>query len=139
MKLNSIMKTEVVTVDMDVPLRSISQMFNEGDFHHVLVLDGDELCGIISERDLLRATSPFVNTPSEQNRDLATLKRRAHQIMSRRPITIGAEAELEDAVSTMLHEHISCLPVLSSDGDLVGIVTWKDLLKAYSQHACAAL
>ncbi len=139
MKLKSIMKTEVVTVNMDVPLRSISSKFKEGNFHHVLVVEDDELCGVISERDVLRARSPFLNTPSEQSRDLATLKKRAHQIMSREPITIGPEAELEDAVGTMLHKHISCLPVLSSDGQLFGIVTWKDLLKAYSEPARAAL
>ena len=137
MKLKEIMKTEVVTVGMDVPLRSISTTLKDGDFHHVLVVDDDELCGVISERDLLRASSPFLNTRSEQNRDLATLRRRAHQIMSREPITLGPEAELEEAVSIMLHKHISCLPVLSSGGQLIGIVTWKDLLKVYSEHICA--
>lgn len=135
MKLNSIMKTEVVTVGMDVPLRTISKTFKEGNFHHVLVVEGDELCGVISERDLLRASSPFLDTPSEQNRDLATLRKRAHQIMSRKPITVGVEADLEDAVRTMLHKHISCLPVISQEGRLAGIVTWKDLLKAYSECA----
>ena len=139
MKLKMIMKAEVATVDMDVPLRSISRMFKEKNFHHVLVVEEGELCGIISERDLLRVSSPFLNTPSEQNRDLATLSRRAHQIMTRKPITIGPEAELEDAVHIMLQKQISCLPVLSSDSNIVGIVTWKDLLKAYSQHACAPL
>jgi len=139
MKLKMIMKAEVATVDMDVPLRSISRMFKEKNFHHVLVVEEGELCGIISERDLLRVSSPFLNTPSEQNRDLATLSRRAHQIMTRKPITIGPDAELEDAVHIMLQKQISCLPVLSADGNIVGIVTWKDLLMAYSQQACATL
>ena len=118
MKLKTIMKTDVVTVGMDAPLRSISSMFEDRHFHHVLVVEYDELCGVISERDLLRAMSPFLNTPSEQNRDLATLSKRAHQIMSRDPITVGSESELEDAVDAMLQKHISCLPVLSPDGRL---------------------
>ena len=137
MKLNSIMKTEVVTVDMDASLRSISRMFEEGEFHHMLVIEDGELCGVVSERDLLRALSPFLNTPCEQNRDLATLRKRAHQLMSREPITITAEANAEDAARLMLQECISCLPVVSSDGELVGIVTWKDLLRVYSQPAYA--
>ena len=136
MKLSDIMKTEVVTVDMDKPLKSISTILKEKNFHHVLVVDDGELCGVISERDLLRASSPFINTRSEQNRDLATLKRRAHQIMSRKPITLGPEADLEEAVGIMVNNHISCLPVLSSEGQLIGIVTWKDLLKAYSEYTC---
>lgn len=138
MKLNSIMKTEVVTVGMDASLISISRMFEEGEFHHVLVVEDGELFGVISERDLLRASSPFLNTGCEQNRDIATLSKRAHQLMSRKPFTIAAEASAEDAARLMLQKDISCLPVVSSDGQLAGIVTTKDLLKAYSQHACAA-
>lgn len=138
MKLNSIMKTEVVTVDMDVSLKHISRMFEKKEFHHVLVMDDDELCGVISERDILKASSPFLNTGCEQNRDLATLRKRAHQLMSRKPITVTAEADSEDAVGLMLQKGVSCLPVVSSDGQLVGIVTWKDLLRTYSQHAYAA-
>ena len=136
MKLNLIMKTEVVTIGMDVPLRSISNMFQEKGFHHALVVEGGELCGVISDRNVLKATSPFLNTPSEQNRDLATLRKRAHQLMTRDPITITAEADLEDAVQLMLLKDVACLPVLSTGGKLVGIVTWKDLLRAYSQQTC---
>lgn len=139
MKLSSIMKTEVVTIDMDVPLRTISNMFQERGFHHALVVDDDELCGVISDRDVLKATSPFLNTPSEQNRDLATLRKRAHQLMTRRPVTITEEADSEDAAQLMLKKNVACLPVLSSDGQrLVGIVTWKDLLRAYSQQICTS-
>ncbi|MBC8217225.1 MAG: CBS domain-containing protein, partial [Planctomycetes bacterium] len=35
-------------------------------------------------------------------------------------------------VRLMLRENISCLPVMSSDGQVAGIVTWKDLLRVYS-------
>ncbi len=138
MKLNSIMNTEVVTVGMDASLRSISRMFEEGEFHHVLVVEDGELFGVVSERDILRASSPFLNTGCEQNRDIATLSKRAHQLMSRKPFTITAEADAEDAVRLMLQKSISCLPVVSSDGQLVGIVTTKDFLRAYSHRAHVA-
>ncbi len=138
MKLNSIMKTEVVTVGMDASLRYISRMFEEGEFHHVLVVEDGELFGVVSERDVLRASSPFLNTGCEQNRDIATLSKRAHQLMSRKPFTITAEADAEDAVRLMLQKSISCLPVVSSDGQLVGIVTTKDFLRAYSHRECVA-
>lgn len=136
MKLTSIMNMEVVTVGMDVALRSISNMFRERGFHHALVVEDGELRGVISDRDVLRATSPFLNTPSEQNRDLATLSKRAHQLMTREPVTIREDADSEDAAKLMLQKDVACLPVLSTDGRLVGIVTWKDLLRAYTQQAC---
>ena len=134
MKLSSIMTKEVVTVDMDTSLETVYGIFDDKRFHHLLVVEDDELCGVISDRDLLKALSPFLNTLAEQDRDLSTLKKRAHQIMSRKLITITKEASSEDAARLMLRENISCLPVISSDGQIEGIVTWKDLLNAYSQQ-----
>lgn len=134
MKLSSIMTKEVVTVDMDTSLKTICGIFDDRKFHHLLVVEDNELCGIISDRDLLKASSPFLNTLAEQNRDVVILKKRAHQIMSRKLITITEEANSEDAARLILRENVSCLPVVSPDGEIEGIVTWKDILKAYSQQ-----
>jgi acetoin utilization protein AcuB len=128
------MTKQVVTVDMDDSLKTINEIFDNVRFHHLLVVEDNELCGIISDRDILRASSPFLDTLSEQNRDIAILRKRAHQIMSRNPITITKEASTEDAVRLMLQKNISCLPVISSYGQIEGIVTWKDLLTAYSEQ-----
>lgn len=135
MKLDSIMTKRVVTVDMDDTLARLWEIFHTERFHHLLVAEEGELRGVISDRDLLKSSSPFMNTLAEQNRDLAILKKRAHQIMSRKPITIRKEASLEETVQLMLRERISCLPVISADGGIDGIITWRDLLKAYAQHA----
>ena len=86
------------------------------------------LVGVISDRDLLRALSPYLDTDAEMNRDTETLNRRAHQIMSRQPITISPESSLPEAAAIMLEQHVSCLPVLEN-GALVGILSWKDLLR----------
>ena len=135
MEINSIMTKEVVSVSMDHTLKTVYEIFEKNRFHHLIVIEEDELRGVISDRDLLRALSPFLNTLAEQDRDLSILKKKAHQIMSRNPVTIDKEASLEEAVEVLLQKNISCLPVLSSDGRIEGIVTWKDLLKAYSRPA----
>jgi len=137
MKISSIMTKEVITVDMDSSLGAICGMFDDKRFHHLLVVEDDGLCGVISDRDVLKALSPFLNTPAEQTRDLATLDKRSHQIMSRKPTTITKETSAKDAVRLMFQKNISCLPVISSDGKIEGIVTRKDLLGAYSQQVDA--
>ena len=131
MKLDSIMTRKVVAVDMDDTLAFIWDIFHHVKFHHLPVVENNELRGIISDRDLLGASSPFVDTLAEQKRDLVILKKRAHQIMTRKPITITKEASCEDAARLMLRANISCLPVVSLDGRIEGIVTWRDLLKMY--------
>ena len=54
---------------------------------------------------------------------------RAHQIMTRRVITITADAPIVDAANTMLDRHISGLPVVDLAGKLVGIVSQGDFIR----------
>ncbi|MCE9942532.1 MULTISPECIES: CBS domain-containing protein [Aeromonas] len=128
MLIKEIMTTRVATVSMDDRLGVIKEIFEQAHFRHLLVLEEEVLVGVISDRDLLRALSPYLDTDAEMNRDTETLNRRAHQIMSRQPITISPESSLQAASAIMLEQHVSCLPVLEN-GALVGIVSWKDLLR----------
>jgi acetoin utilization protein AcuB len=134
MHVGTIMTRDVVTVDMDESLRVIGEIFAEMRFHHLLVLEEGQLRGVISDRDLLKASSPFLHTLTEQSRDVAIMNKRAHQIMSRKPITVSADTSLPDAVRLLLQENVSCLPVLSSDGQVEGIVTWRDLIRAHIEQ-----
>ncbi len=129
MNVTSIMIRKVVTVEMDDPLWTIRDIFKYAAFHHIFVVDDRKLVGVISDRDLLRALSPFLATPSERACDTDTLNRKVHQIMSKGIITVNAEASIEAAAGLLLQNNISCLPVLSSQGVVEGIVTLKDILK----------
>jgi acetoin utilization protein AcuB len=123
------MSRQVVTVGMDDSLATVRSLFREHQFHHLLVLDGRRLVGVISDRDLLKALSPRLGTPSETERDLATLNKRAHQVMSRQVVTIQGGVSVAAAARVLLEKRVSSLPILSPDGALEGIVTWKDLLR----------
>ena len=90
-----------------------------------------KLLGIISDRDVFKEISPSINTLAEDARALETLKKKAHQIMSRNPITVDKDVQIEDAVHILLENDISCLPVISATRDIEGILTWKDILKYY--------
>ena len=90
MLIKEIMTTRVATVSMDDRLSVIKEIFEQAHFRHLLVVEDEVLVGVISGRDLLRAISPYLDTrDAEMNRDTETLNRRAHQIMSRHPITIS--------------------------------------------------
>jgi len=127
--IKAIMKTRVATVEMDDSLALVRELFLSAPFHHLLVVEGEELVGILSDKDLFRALSPYLESPGENQRDRDTLSRRVHQVMTREVITISADASLELAANLMLDRGISCLPVLE-DGKLQGVITWRDLLKA---------
>lgn len=129
MHIRDIMTTRVATVSMDDRLSVIKDIFEQAHFRHLLVLEEGELVGVISDRDLFRAISPYLDSEAEMNRDTETLTKRAHQIMSRQLITIASHLTVRDGVKLMLEKGVSCLPVLEN-GALVGIISWKDLLRA---------
>jgi acetoin utilization protein AcuB len=133
MDLGSIMTARVVTVEMDDRLEIVKEIFDTMNFHHLLVVDEHKrLSGVVSDRDLLRAISPYVGSAAETTRDLATLNKRAHQIMTRRPVTLRAQATVAEAVSLLLAHRISCIPIVDEESKPVGIVSWRDLLRALS-------
>ena len=131
MIVNKIMTIEVITIGMDDTLEQIQNLFEKHKFHHLLIMEDEELIGIISDRDVLKEISPYVNTISEDTRSRETLKKKAHQIMTRQPITVEPDTLVDDAANIMLKQNISCLPVLSPSGNIQGILSWKDILKFY--------
>lgn len=130
MNVCQIMSRRVVTVEMDDRLETVKEIFDNLRFHHLLVVDDGRLFGVVSDRDLLKALSPNLGKGTETPRDAATLNKRVHQIMSRNPLTLPPAASLRDAVDLFLANRVSCIPIVDNDGKPVGILSWRDILKA---------
>ena len=129
MLLSEIMSRPVVTVEFDDRLREVKEIFDRLRFHHLLVVDNGKLFGVVSDRDLLKALSPFLGTLSETERDAHTLDKRVHQIMSRKPVTLRADDRLAAAMDLFLQKNISCVPIVDEHSRPVGIVSWRDILR----------
>jgi acetoin utilization protein AcuB len=119
-----------IAVTMDDTLATVRDIFEEHKFHHVLVVENQQLVGIVSDRDLLKSVSPNLGRLSESAKDLATLNKRVHQIMTRKPVVLRADAELRDAIRLFNTHRISCIPVVDQNDRPIGIVSWRDVLKA---------
>lgn len=105
-------------------------IFEERKFHHLMVVGQDGRCvGVLSDRDLLSTVSPFVGKMAERAADVASLQRRAHQVMSRKLIAARPRTALGAAARVMLDYHISCMPVVDADCRCVGIITIRDVVR----------
>jgi len=125
-----VMTVHPETVQMDESLEMVRARMRRGGYHHVLVLDGPVLVGVLSERDLLRALSPNLSTASETGRDLATLRKRAHQVMTHHPLVATPDTPLVTLVDALRDRPIGSVPIVDEQGHPIGIVTWRDLLFA---------
>ncbi|HCE09617.1 MAG TPA: CBS domain-containing protein [Oxalobacteraceae bacterium] len=130
MKVKEIMSANVVTVELDDKLAVVKDAFENLKFHHLLVVEDHKLLGVISDRDLFKALSPNIGTSTESYKDAATLNKRVHQIMTRHPIVLDEDATIDDAIDLFNTHSISCIPIVNNDNGPVGIVSWRDVLKA---------
>ncbi len=129
MILESIMTRPVVTVELDDSLRAIKEILDAAPFHHLLVQEDGILYGVITDRDLYKALSPNLGTPLESPRDTATLNKRAHQIMTRKPWTLPRSADVFEAIHLFNHRGIACVPIVDADNRIEGIVTTRDIFR----------
>ena len=130
MTVAEFMTPHPVTVGLDEPIPALLELFADHHCHHLLVVDKGALVGVISDRDVLRHVSPFAGTLAEQRRDLDTVRLHAHQIMTREPLVADPDEEIDEVAGRLLRAGISCLPVVRKSGRLVGVLTWRDLLRA---------
>lgn len=130
MGVKQIMTKKIVTVELDDSLAMLREIFDNLKFHHLLVVESQELVGVVSDRDLLKALSPNLGTISATLKDEATLNKRVHQIMTSKLITLHPDAAISDAVKLFNTHKISCIPVVDNEFRPLGIVSWRDLLKA---------
>ncbi len=137
--IGDLMSKKVVTLKFDDNLMTVRNLFSTMKFHHIPIVEpGRKLIGIVSDRDFLLRMSPFLDTINEQARDKAIMRRRVGTIMTRDPICARADTTVSDAVRVMDENNISCLPVVEDDGmRLLGIVTWKDLVRSHYPDAVA--
>ena len=126
--VEDIMTRHVVRVNADDPVKVVRHKLTQGGFHHLPVMEGQELIGIVSDRDVLGAVGTYIDAPSEQRQGMHAFAQRASQIMTPQPHTVLPNATVQAAGEMLLALDVSALPVVDTHGSLVGIVTWRDIM-----------
>jgi CBS domain-containing protein len=114
-KISSVMTEAAVTDRPDDDLAAAARKMWDQQTGSLVVLDGEDLVGIITERDILRAvaTGTPLDTP-------------VSEVMSKGVVTVEPGTSLREAASIMTEQWIRHLPVLEG-GRLVGVVSQRDL------------
>ena len=133
MKVRDIMVTELVTLHVDEELSLASDIMNLARIRHLPIVEGERLVGIISQRDLFRASLASVmgHDYAETRDHLKSVSIR--DAMVSKVITVEPDTKIQEAGRIMLEKKIGCLPVIE-DGRLVGMVTETDILRCFVLH-----
>jgi CBS domain-containing protein len=127
MRLSDIMRTRVVTIGPNETADAAWTRMRRRGIRHLVVMEGSQLVGVLSERDLGGRTG----TRLRENRAVRDL-------MTRRVASATPDATLEDAADQMREQLIGSLPVVEDD-ELVGIVTATDVFDALGSEAIGPL
>ncbi len=125
--VRDIMQTKLVTISASDRLSTVEDIMTLGHVRHMPVVQGGKLTGVVSERDLLRASLSVLSQHRDEERRAFLHVVEISRVMSTPPIVIEPDALIEEAAHIMAEKKIGCLPVL--DGDiLVGMLTETDIL-----------
>ena len=130
MLVRDVMQPHVVTVTPQTTLSEAVRLTRQRGIRHLPVLEGGELVGIVSDRDIKRAmASPATSLEAHELTSLLDRLTMA-EIMTRPVMTVAPPVPVEEAARVMVREKISALPV-TEEGRLVGIVTETDVLELF--------
>lgn len=144
MYIKDIMTKEVISVKEDDTVEKCANLLMTHHLSGLPVLDDKgKIKGMVTEGDLIRRASRikgpaaleilggifYLDSPKKLMEDLKrSMGHMAKDIMTEDVITITPDKEIEDAATLLVRKRIKRLPVIDKEGNLVGIISRKDIM-----------
>lgn len=122
--INDVMVDDVACTRPDTPLREVVSTMSELCISCMVVTDNMRPIGVVTERDLTHFLAGILEYQSVENVVAA-------DVMSRDPITLSEGATVTEALVIARARKIRHIPVVGDSGELIGLITQSDLVKAH--------
>ncbi len=123
------MSKEVVTVDADDSMQNAIYILQEQNIKMLPVMDDGNLVGIITDRDLKKASPSDATTLDMHELLFLISKIKVKDLMKKPVYTVPPDYTVEEAAALLLEKKISGLPVVDENNRLIGIITRSDLFR----------
>jgi CBS domain-containing protein len=123
MKVSDIMTPAAIYDAPDDTLAEAASKMWQQQTGSLLIMEGDALGGIVTERDVLRIVAEGHEPKAISVRD----------VMTTEPVTIGPNTTLRDAAAIMFDKWFRHLPVVGDGGEVLGIISLRDLLSLVAE------
>jgi acetoin utilization protein AcuB len=118
MKVGQYMTRRVVTIGPETEFHRAFDLMRSRGIHHLPVVEGDRVIGMVAERDVLLAAANFGSAEVPVG-----------EIMHGPAVCVSENVQLKEAARLLVTHHIGSLPVLNTGKTLVGIITETDIFK----------
>ena len=137
MKVAEVMRTNVLSVSAETPLRKINELLHRFGLSYIIITEQGSVRSIIAYADLFRQILPsydefmrdesyWLTPETMEQRVSALINRPVSDVMSHPVITVPPEMEAVRAGGLMIAKKVKQLPVVK-DGQLVGVVSFTDI------------
>jgi len=129
MEVRDIMTANPLSARLGTSVFDAIRTLESEQIRHLPIVEGGELVGIVSDRDLLRYSHAALLEDPDAAR--TRLQVAISTIMTSDPSCVAPEDGVDDAIDLMLENRIGALPVVDeAEGRLVGILSYVDVMRA---------
>ena len=132
--VSEFMSTKLVTVIPTDGLEKVKEIFETYNIHHIPVVRFTDLVGMISKTDFYKAIHGLrlhdASQARSENKALLT-KYKVEDLMTKHIARVSPEDKVGVAAEIFLENYFHAIPVVNADGELKGIITNYDVIKAF--------
>jgi CBS domain-containing protein len=128
MKVIDVMTKDPLTVQAMETVGAAEVLMSNNSFRQLPVVSERKLVGIVTDRDIRSFLSGSLYDPDAREK---ALNAKIKDVMTTDPLTLSPDHELQEAVELLIDEKIGGIPVITDAAELVGIVTYVDVLRCF--------
>ncbi len=123
------MSKNVIAIDINDSMSDAIKLLKENDIKMMPVLKKGNLVGVVTDRDLKRASASDATTLDVHELLFLVSKIKVKDVMTKDPIMIPDDFTVEETAEILLKNKISGAPVIDNEGKVVGTITQTDLFR----------
>jgi len=123
------MSKPVITIDINNSMNDAINLLKEHNIRTLPVMKNDKLVGIVTDRDLKRASASDATSLEIYELLYLISSIKIKDIMTKDLITVPLDYTIEETAETLLKHKISGVPIIDHEDDLIGIITKSDIFR----------
>lgn len=127
--IKNVMSDEVITISKIGKFSEVKNLMRENNIHHIPVVDGKKVVGVLSAVDILKASysSALVNEDAHAEKSLDHLIS-IEDLMETKVVTLKESDTVRHAAEIFSSNQFHALPIVNNQQELVGITTSQDII-----------